>query len=59
MKRDIKNKMIFGVCAGVAKRLEIDVLWVRLLFAFFFLQFGVGLLLYLLLALLMPVDKGE
>ena len=58
MKRDIKNKMIFGVCAGVAKRLEIDVLWVRLLFAFFFLQFGVGLL-YLLLALLMPVDKGE
>ena len=59
MKRDSKNKLLFGVCAGLAKGIGLDPLWVRLLLVFLFLNFGVGLLLYIILALLMPAENGD
>ena len=58
MKRDVKNATILGVCAGLGRGIGIDPLWVRLLFLVLFIHFGVGLLVYLLLAILMPKDQS-
>lgn len=57
MKKDVKNKTLCGVCSGLSRSLDINPLWIRLLFVFFFLHLGMGLLLYVILALLMPSDE--
>lgn len=53
-----KNKMICGVCGGIAEYLNVDPTIIRLLwviFGFFF----VGLLVYLAAAIIMPVEPLE
>ena len=47
------NRMICGVCAGIAEYLGIDPTVVRLLWAALGLT-GTGLLLYIIAALVMP-----
>ncbi len=54
--RSRDNKMLFGVCAGVADYLNVDPAIVRLLLVLLTLWNGVGLLIYLVLALVMPGD---
>ena len=54
--RSRDNKMLFGVCAGVADSLNIDPVIVRLVVVLLTLWHGVGLLLYLALALIMPQE---
>ncbi|HNS40188.1 MAG: PspC domain-containing protein [Anaerolineae bacterium] len=54
--RSRDNKMLFGVCAGVADYLNIDPVIVRLVVVLLTLWHGVGLLLYLALALIMPQE---
>lgn len=49
MKRDTKNKIIAGVCAGMAKHFEIDPVLVRLAFLGSFLLWGIGPIFYLIL----------
>ena len=56
IKRDIDNKLIAGVCAGLAKHLEVDPLLVRIVLLLSFLMFGVGPILYLILWLIMPKE---
>lgn len=57
MKKDISQKMIFGVCSGIAKSMEIDVTMVRLLFLLLaLLGFGMPIIIYIVLALIMPVE---
>lgn len=48
------NKMIAGVCGGLAEYLGMDVTIVRVIYALLVICGGVGILLYLILALLMP-----
>ncbi len=48
-----KNRMICGVCAGIAEYLGIDPTVVRLLWAALGLT-GTGILLYIIAALVMP-----
>ena len=36
MKKDVKNKTLCGVCSGLARSLDINPLWIRLLFVFSF-----------------------
>ena len=48
------NKMIAGVCGGLAEYLGMDATIVRVIYALLVLFGGVGLLLYIILALLMP-----
>ena len=48
------NKMIAGVCGGLAEYLGMDVTIVRVIYALLVLFGGVGILLYIILALLMP-----
>ena len=47
------NRMICGVCAGLAKYLSIDPTVVRLIWAALGLT-GTGILLYIIAALVMP-----
>lgn len=55
MKRLIKgDKVIFGVCSGLGNYLGLDPTVVRIAFVASLLLLGTGLLLYIILALLMP-----
>ncbi len=47
------DRMLFGVCAGVANYLNIDPVIVRLVFVLLTLWNGIGLLIYFVLALIM------
>lgn len=51
-----KNKMLFGVCGGLGDYFDIDPTVVRVVFALAVLGFGVGILLYIVMAIIMP-DK--
>lgn len=56
-KRLVKgDKKIFGVCSGLADYFDLDATVMRIIFIVAFLFFGTGLLLYLIMALVMP-DK--
>ena len=48
------DKKIFGVCSGLANYFAMDPTVMRLIFLVAFFAFGTGLLLYLILALIMP-----
>jgi phage shock protein C len=50
------EKKIFGVCSGLANYMDIDPTVMRIIFVLAFLGFGVGLLVYIIMALIMP-DK--
>jgi phage shock protein C len=55
VKKLVKGeKKLFGVCSGLAEYFEIDPTVIRLLFLCALLIFGTGLLLYLILAIVMP-----
>lgn len=49
-----KNKVIAGVCAGLANYFNIDLVILRILWIILVLCFGVGALAYLMLWLIMP-----
>lgn len=48
------DKKLFGVCGGIANYFGIDPTIVRILWILLVLFAGTGVLIYLLLALLMP-----
>lgn len=50
------EKMLFGVCGGVAKFLDLDITLVRILWAIAFFFAGAGLLFYIILAIIMPKE---
>jgi len=52
--RSNSDKMIAGVCGGIASYLGVDSLFVRLAFLVLFFASGVGFLLYLILMIIMP-----
>ena len=56
MKRDMKNAVIGGVCAGIANHLNIDPVIIRIAFVLGFIFLGIGPLIYIILWLLMPVE---
>jgi phage shock protein PspC (stress-responsive transcriptional regulator) len=52
--RDPNNKVIGGVCGGLGEYFRIDPLIFRIIFVVAFLVYGVGLLIYLLLWIVVP-----
>jgi phage shock protein C len=54
-----KNRMIFGVCGGIAEYLNMDVTIVRVLTGLLVLLKGVGLLIYILCAIVMPFEDFD
>lgn len=56
--KDRSQRKICGVCAGLADYLGMDVTMVRVVWAVVSLIYGVGLLAYLVCAMIFP-DKSE
>lgn len=54
--RSRDDRMLFGVCGGLAKYLGMDSTLVRVIMALLALAGGVGILLYIILAFLMPLE---
>lgn len=52
--RDNDDRMIGGVCAGIANYLSVGTVWIRLAFAIALCFFGTGLLLYIILWIVIP-----
>lgn len=55
--KDSENGKFFGVCAGLSKYFNIDVTILRVITFLICWFYGTGLIIYLLLALLLP-DKN-
>ncbi len=56
LNKSNKNKMIAGVCGGIAEYFNVDPTIVRLIAVVFGLLKGFGFLLYLVAAIVMPYD---
>jgi len=58
LRRSAAERKLFGVCAGIAKYFNVDPTIVRVLYVLLVLaSFGWGLLLYIILAILVPEEK--
>jgi len=56
--RSRDDRMLFGVCAGLAHYLNIDPIIVRLLVVLLTLWNGIGVLAYVVLAIIMPQEPA-
>ena len=57
MKKNMNDKVLFGVCSGLAKEFQIDAAIVRTGFVIAALMgFGVPVMIYLVLAITMPTN---
>ena len=54
MYRDPDSRVIGGVCSGLSAYFGIDPVFLRLIFLIAFFGFGVGLLIYLILWIVLP-----
>jgi phage shock protein PspC (stress-responsive transcriptional regulator) len=55
--RDGDNKVLGGVCSGIASHFDIDPLWIRLIVVVLSFAFGWGVLLYIILWVIIPEAK--
>ena len=55
--RDNDDKLIGGVCSGLAHYFSTDAVWIRLLWAALFFAGGIGLITYIILWIVMPVAR--
>ncbi|MFZ4549957.1 MAG: PspC domain-containing protein, partial [Bacteroidales bacterium] len=55
--RDPDNRQIGGVAAGIAAWFDIDPIWVRLAFAGATFFYGIGIIIYVVLRLILPAAK--
>lgn len=54
LAKSTENSSVWGVCAGIAEYLDVDVTLVRLAFVLLTLAGGPGLLLYIAMAIVLP-----
>jgi phage shock protein PspC (stress-responsive transcriptional regulator) len=59
LRRDTEHRLLGGVAAGVARYLDVDVVFVRVAFAVLTVLGGSGALIYLAAWLLIPADDEE
>jgi phage shock protein PspC (stress-responsive transcriptional regulator) len=57
--RSRQNKMIAGVCGGIAEYFNIDPTIVRLVTVVFTLTYGMGLLAYIIAAIVIPENNSD
>ena len=50
------NRMVCGVCGGIAEYLKLDPTVIRLLFALFCFLGGSGILVYIIAAIIIPEE---
>jgi phage shock protein PspC (stress-responsive transcriptional regulator) len=58
LRRDVQNKMLGGVCAGIGRRYGIPVGGLRLAFVLSCILPGPQILAYLVLWIVIPADRG-
>ena len=56
LRKSSHNKMVCGVCSGIAEYFRIVPTIVRLIWAILILCYGTGLLAYIICAIVMPTD---
>ncbi len=56
--RSSTDKVLFGVCGGIGRYMDIDPVLVRAGFVVLFFAGGSGLLAYIILAIIMPSDAN-
>ena len=56
--RSSTDRMLAGVCGGLGRYLGLDTTIVRLIFVLLFILGGHGLLVYLILWLIMPIEPS-
>lgn len=54
LTKSLSDKKLTGVCGGIAEYFNIDPIIIRIAFIILVFGYGVGLLAYLLLAILLP-----
>jgi phage shock protein C len=54
LQKSATDKILFGVCGGLAEYFDIDPVIIRALFAFVTVAGGSGLFIYIILAIIMP-----
>lgn len=59
LRRSRSDRIVGGVCGGLAHYLDVDPLLVRVVFLAIAILAGSGLLLYLLLWVLIPLETHE
>lgn len=59
LRKSSRNKMVCGVCGGIAEYFNIDPTLVRLGFVACSIIFGSGLLAYIVAAVIMPNDTAD
>ena len=57
LTRSETDKMIAGVCGGLAEYLSLDPVWVRLLFVLLLFASGIGAPIYFVLWVIMPREE--
>jgi len=57
--RSRKDKIIGGVCGGIAEYFNIDPVWVRLVAVLLALADGIGIILYIIAWILIPKNPGQ
>lgn len=57
LQRNMRNRVIGGVCGGIANYFGMDATLLRLLFAFMILFAGTGFWLYIILWIVMPAGN--
>jgi len=56
LSRSVKDKIIFGVAGGIAEYLDVDPVFVRTGFVLATLINGIGLIVYIVCAIVMPLE---
>lgn len=56
--RSRDDRMIFGVCGGMAKYFDADSTLIRVIFILLVFANGIGLVMYFIFAILIPLEPG-
>lgn len=57
--RSEKDKMIGGVCGGIAKYFGVDPVLIRVIAIILFFMSGFGFLAYIIMWIIMPLEKSK
>ena len=59
LRRSRRERMIAGVCGGLAVYFDRDPVWVRLFFILFLLLGGSAILVYVVMWIVVPLEKAK
>lgn len=61
LTRDVDNQMLTGVLAGIAKKYNLNLEILKIVYSLitFFFAIGPGVIIYIIMALIMPKDTDD